>query len=446
MMLEDRLRRYASLSVPRYTSYPTAVDFSGAVLPQDYALWLGGIDSSDAISLYLHVPYCRDLCYYCGCHAKAARRDDVIDAYRATLEAEIAQVLGRVRAPLRIKRIHWGGGTPTMLGAEGLASVLRVLQTHCVFEEGFEHAIELDPRSVDQSMAQALANLGINRASLGVQDVDHQVQIAIGRVQPLSLVEAAARHLRAAGVARLNFDLIYGLPHQTPHSLTQTCAAIAALNPDRIACYGYAHLPQRRANQRLIDERALPTSDGRLELAQTMSAAFLVRGFASIGLDHFAKTDDPLAVAAREHRLHRNFQGYTDDDCKILLGFGASAITRLPQGYVQNTADNSLYAKRIASGQLATVRGCRMGAEEHIRAQIIEDLMCNFRTDLKLFGAEIDFSEELALLRPLVADGLLTIDNRVIVMTDIGRPLVRVAASVFDQFRRDETGDFSLAV
>jgi oxygen-independent coproporphyrinogen III oxidase len=447
MIVDDEtVRRHAALSIPRYTSYPTAAEFSAAVTPDDHARWLSHVPSGQRVSVYLHVPYCRDLCLYCGCHTKIARRGDVIDAYRQALEAEIATVAGHLGGRPQVARLHWGGGTPSILGAVGMQSVLDVLRRHFTIEDGIEHAIELDPRHVSRQFAGELRAMGVNRASLGVQDTNPQVQAAIGRIQPIETVQAATAHLRAAGIERLNFDLIYGLPLQTVSSLQQTCTAVAALGPDRIACYGYAHMPDRRANQRLIDSRTLPTSSQRVEQAAIVASELVLQGYQAVGIDHFAKSDDSLATAARAQRLHRNFQGYTDDDCPMLLGFGASAISRFADGYVQNMADNPRYCRTVGAGKLASVRGCSMDEDDQVRARIIESLMCNFRVDLNLVAAGRDFGDELISLRRMAGDGLVTMSDGVVEMTECGRSIVRVAAAIFDQYRSGTGGRFSLAV
>lgn len=442
----ETLRRYAVLPVPRYTSYPTAAEFADDIGGAEHAKWLGALPPGQRVSIYLHVPYCRELCHYCGCHAKAVRRDDVIDAYGQALEGEIALVAAQARGRLTVARIHWGGGTPTSLGADGLASVLEVLGRYFDIEAGIEHAIELDPRTVDEAMARDLRALGINRASLGVQDVDPLVQAAIGRIQPFEVVEAAVGSLRDAGINSLNFDLIYGLPLQTVRSLTRSVAAVARLAPDRIACYGYAHMPSRRANQRLIDPQDLPDASARIELARAVADAFLTNGYEAIGIDHFARMTDPLLAASYQGRLRRNFQGYTDDDNDMLIGFGASAISKLPGGYAQNISDNPRYCRLIGEGQLATVRGLALSRADEIRSGIISQLLCNFRVDLNGIGPREDFSDELALLRPMIEDGIVTVRDRVVEMTESGRPVVRVVAAVFDQYRRQVTGSFSPAI
>ena len=272
--VNDIVRRYARSQVPRYTSYPTAAEFTTAVASADQRRWLRDLDTTEAVSVYLHVPYCRELCLYCGCNTKKALRDDVIASYRVALEREIELVSDALSGPVRIARLHWGGGTPSILGAEGLASVMQVLRRHFVFEAGFEHAIELDPRYVTPLLAASLKELGVNRASLGVQDVNPLVQAAIGRWQPMRDVEAAVLRLRAAGIGNLNFDLIYGLPLQTIASLRKTCEIVAMLSPDRIACYGYAHMPRLKANQRRIDESTLPGVEERIDQAEAIAEEF----------------------------------------------------------------------------------------------------------------------------------------------------------------------------
>lgn len=446
MMSDVLIRRYGGLAVPRYTSYPTAAEFTSTVGPSNHEAWLRQLDLRDSVSIYLHVPYCRQLCHYCGCHTKVARRDEVIQAYREKLEDEIWLVARHLQGPFKIARLHWGGGTPSILGIDGLASVMEVLDQHGSFDEGFEHAIELDPRFVDDALARGLVSIGVNRVSLGVQDLDPDVQVAIGRVQPLSVVTNAANMLRAAGIERLNFDLMYGLPRQSIASIEATCTQVLALRPDRIACYGYAHMPRRKAQQRLIDESTLPVPDARFLQSRKVAEIFGRSGYVPIGLDHFARPDDPLAVASRSGRLRRNFQGYTDDDRATLLAFGASAISQLPEGYVQNKADIGTYMRMIGEGKLASSRGYRLKPDDRVRASIIEALMCNFRIDLSLLGENATYADELALLRPLVADGLVTLRNGILSVTEAGRPFVRVAAAVFDQFRAEDVARFSPAV
>lgn len=439
------VRRYARLQVPRYTSYPTAAEFA-SLSEQSHERLLRRLDPAEAVSLYVHVPYCSEICFYCGCHSKKAVRDDVVDDYRAAVEREIDLVGRNMGKPVRATRLHWGGGTPSILGGRGLASVIGALRRHFRLDPNFEHAIELDPRLVTAAFAGELAELGINRVSLGVQDVNPEVQAAIGRLQPLHMVEAAVARLRSVGIDDINFDLIYGLPRQTVASLRKTCATVAALAPDRIAYYGYAHIPERRANQRQIDASTLPGAEERFDQAEAIASEFRDRGYVKVGIDHFAKPDDRLARAAAAGTLHRNFQGYTDDDRNVLVGFGSSAISEFPDGYVQNVADVPRYVKAVNEGRLATARGCSIDADARRRGRIIASLLCQFRVDLNAIAPSVDFQEEIDLLAPFVAEGLVTVEGGVIAITEAGRTVARVIASVFDVFCRQRTGRFSVAV
>ena len=444
--MKDVTRRYAGQNVPRYTSYPTAADFTPMVGPADHSAWLARLDGQQSISVYLHVPYCREICLYCGCNTKMAVRDDVISRYRRALEAEIGLVASLIGKPPGIARLHWGGGTPSILGLEGLKSVLTALGSHFRFDASFEHAIELDPRYVTAELASGLAELGATRASLGVQDVNPLVQLAIGRIQPLSAVELAADRLRSAGIRSLNFDLIYGLPMQTLELIRNTCALVAAMGPDRIACFGYAHLPRLKANQRGIDEASLPFLDQRMAQAELMAEELVRFGYVRIGIDHFAKPADSLVSAAASGKLRRNFQGYTDDDRQILLGLGASSISTFADGFVQNISDVPKYIHAIEAGGLASARGRRLDEDDLRRARIIERLMCDFSADLSVIAPGVDFSGEFSILAPMIGDRLAEIQGTKLVVTEAGRPVVRVVAAAFDTCRRPQTAQFSKAV
>jgi oxygen-independent coproporphyrinogen III oxidase len=446
LLVHSAARQYARYNVPRYTSYPTAADFTPEVGASDHATWLGSLDGREGASVYLHVPYCREICLYCGCNTKMAVRDDVVAAYRRALEAEIDLVAGLIKAKPGVARLHWGGGTPSILGLDGLRSVIAALRGSFTFDDGFEHAIELDPRYVTAELAGGLADLGISRASLGVQDLDPLVQAAIGRIQPLAVVESSVERLHAAGIGNLNFDLMYGLPLQTIDSIRKTCANVAAMAPDRIACFGYAHLPRLKANQRRIDESKLPSQDQRIDHAEIIAEELVGFGYVRIGIDHFAKPGDALVAAASAGRLHRNFQGYTNDDRPILLGFGASSISTLTQGFVQNVSDVPRYIRVVEAGALASVRGCRIEADDRLRGRIIERLMCDFEVDFGAVAAQTDFSDEFAMLAPMVWDGLVEIKGSRLIVTDAGRPVVRVIAAAFDSYRRPEAAQFSKAV
>jgi len=444
-MDKNILLHYARLAVPRYTSYPTAADFS--TLDDGVRIgWLADLKQGMPVSLYLHIPYCHDICHYCGCFTKAVRRTSTIEDYVATLIEDIHLQASYLGGRPKVVHLHWGGGTPSILPRHCFEKIMTALRQEFDFDASYEHAIELDPRTVNADLASTLASIGVNRASLGVQDVNAKVQQEIGRVQPIGDVERATMYLRSHGIKRLNFDLIYGLPHQTLDSLRETCRLVGTLDPDRIACYGYAHLPSRRANQRLIDAQLLPGAFERFKQAALVDACFEAQGYISIGIDHYAKSDDPMTLALKERRLHRNFQGYTDDDCPTLIGFGASSISEFAHGFAQTVADIGQYKRAIANRQMATVRGIHIDAPDRQRAAIIRDLMCYFAVDLSDHGGRIHFDSELEQLKPLIADGIAYEQNGLITMTREGRPFVRAVAALFDRYRIQNLAQFSVAV
>jgi len=444
-MDKDTLLRYAKMAVPRYTSYPTAADFE-AIDDATRIDWLSSMEEGAAVSLYLHIPYCQDICHYCGCFTKAVRRNSTIEDYVETLIKDVHLQASHFKTKPKVVHMHWGGGTPSILSELSFKKIMASLRECFDFAENHEHAIELDPRTVTTNLASILASIGVNRASLGVQDVNEQVQKAIGRLQPIGDVKRAVAHLRAAGIERLNFDLIYGLPHQTLETLAETCNLVGALAPDRIACYGYAHLPARRANQRLIDAHLLPGAFARFGQAALVGKCFENQGYVGIGIDHYAKPDDPMALALTQRRLQRNFQGYTDDDCTTLIGFGVSSISEFNHGYAQTVADIGQYKRAIAAGQMATVRGIHIDAQDRCRARLIRDLMCYFEVDLAVHGGRSYFAPELERLQPIIADGIARERKGVITMTREGRPFVRTVAALFDRYRAQNVAQFSVAV
>lgn len=430
---------YATHAVPRYTSYPTAPHFSGAIGPKQARAWLSCLDSGTTLSLYLHVPFCRQLCLYCGCNTKMVRRIEPVAAYGETLQREIdlvADILGG-RRPVR--RIHWGGGTPSMLPQPVLARIVERLAARFDLSALTEHAIELDPRHVTPELARHLASLGIDRVSFGVQDFTMTVQAAIGRIQPIEVVAAAVGAVRAAGITRISFDLMYGLPRQSVEDAARSAALAAELEPQRIALFGYAHVPWFKPHQRLIDEASLPDAETRLAQAAAAHDALVDHGFRAIGLDHFARPDDPLTLALAQGRLRRNFQGYTDDDAGALIGLGASAIGALPQGFLQNAPDLPGYLRAIAAGQLATVKGLALTEDDRLRGDIIERLMCDLEVDVAALCARHETPPEALLpafdaLEPLCRDGLARTDGFRVMVTEAGRPFARLVAAAFDAY------------
>jgi len=441
--MTDNALTYAMRTVPRYTSYPTAPHFHSGITDAVYAGWLEKLGPKDTLSLYLHVPYCREICHYCGCHTKATRQDAPLAAYAQTLGQELELIAGHLTSPGPVKHIHWGGGTPSLLPQDSFRDLAGLMRVLFDLAPDMEHAIELDPRVVSASMARTLAEIGVNRASLGVQDFDPAVQEAIGRIQPYETVEKTTALLRAAGLDNLNFDLMYGLPAQSVETIRDTVARTVAVNPGRVALFGYAHVPWMKKHQKLIDESLLPSPSERLDLAETARRDLLDAGYVAIGLDHFAREDDSMAVALRDGDLRRNFQGYTTDQGEQLIGAGVSSIGRLTQGYVQNIADVGNWRRAILAGRLPVARGLALSNDDLLRGRIIEQLMTDYRCDLAAacssHGVDVtSLGDCLAALDELVMDGLVSVeDGRIVQVTQAGQPYVRLAAAAFDAYLAD---------
>ncbi|MFG1464912.1 oxygen-independent coproporphyrinogen III oxidase [Xanthobacter sp. DSM 24535] len=437
-MNADLLAR-AGRPVPRYTSYPTAPHFGPEVDAATYAGWLAAVPADATASLYLHVPFCAELCLYCGCHTTVARGATPLVAYASRLIEEIDLVAARLPTRLAVGHLHWGGGTPTMLSNPDFARIMALLGERFAVRGDAEIAIEIDPRVMDQAKVDTLAAAGINRASLGVQDFDPKVQEAIGRRQSFAETAAVADALRRAGITAINLDLIYGLPHQSVASVTRTLHEALALEPSRIAVFGYAHVPWMKKHQALIPESALPGPAERLDQAETIARLLNAAGYVSIGLDHFARPDDAMARHAQAGTLKRNFQGYTTDDAPVLLGFGPSSIGALPQGYVQNLPATPQWHRAVARGELPVARGRALSAEDRLRREVIERLMCDLAVDLDAVCARhaIDagyFAEELSALAPLIADGLAERDGAKVRVPEAARAFTRTVCAVFDAY------------
>ncbi len=442
--------RYAARQTPRYTSYPTAPHFHAGVDGATTRGWLAQLEPEQPLSLYIHVPFCRQLCWYCGCHMMVANRDERVTAYARLLEDEL-NILARSLPPKpRLAHVHWGGGSPSILSERDFSRLMARIGRTFALDPDCEVAMEVDPRDLGPDQARALAQAGVNRASLGVQDFNPHVQQKINRVQPYEQVVLVVEALRAAGIDRLNFDLMYGLPSQSVADVVRTVNRAADLSPDRIAVFGYAHVPWMKKHQRMIDEVDLPGTAERCEQAEAAEEALLTRGYERIGLDHFARPEDPLAVAHRRGELRRNFQGYTIDR-SALIGLGASAISALPQGYAQNVARLPDYARAIERGEPATCRGIALSEDDHLRRAIIERLMCDFQADLSAVCADYGVSPELLdrskeRLAPLARDGLVELDGDQVQVTEPGRRYVRHVAACFDAYLAEAPKRHSRAV
>ena len=422
--------------VPRYTSYPTAPVFSANTGLASQQRQLAALDPDVPVSVYVHIPFCERLCWFCACRTQGTQSLSPVESYIATLEAELALLAKQLPDGVRMGRLHWGGGTPTILPPALIHRLARAVKDLFPRTPDWEFSVEIDPTLVDADKIAALAAEGMNRASIGIQDFDPLVQQAIGREQPYETTLACVEDLRAAGITSLNADLVYGLPHQTPARMADTLDKVLSLHPDRIALFGYAHVPWVAKRQKLIDEAVLPDDPARYALAVQSARAFATAGFTAIGIDHFALPQDGLAQAARTGHLRRNFQGYTDDRCPALIGIGASSISRFPGGYVQNAAATPAYIKQIEAGQLAGSRGHDMSDEDLMRARAIEMIMCDFTLDRDAlqdqFGAlthqlDADLAQVVARFGTLVS-----LTDHKLEITPEGRPMTRIIASLFD--------------
>lgn len=425
--------------VPRYTSYPTAPQFHAGIGRDTYGRWLAQLPASMAASLYLHVPFCDSLCWFCGCHTKIVRRYGPVAAYLDVLLAEIGLVADSIGRHQKVSHVHWGGGTPTILAPDDVLRLSDRLRACFDVLSDAEFAVEIDPRELSADTVLALGRAGVTRASLGVQDVNPDVQAAINRIQPIEVTRQAVDRLRDVGVRAINVDLMYGLPHQTEAHIQATIDAVLTLAPDRLSLFGYAHLPGLKTHQKLIDEPALPDAAARWSQAAAAAARLQDAGYVWIGLDHFARPEDSLAVAQTEGRLRRNFQGYTTDSAGTLIGFGASAIGELSQGYVQNAVPLRSYGEAVTAGRLAAARGFAVSDEDRLRHHVIERLMCDLSVDLatacRRHGRSADhFVGELARLRGLESDGLVEIAGSKLRIPEAARPLMRLVAAAFDTY------------
>ena len=430
--MHPHLLPYTQRQAPRYTSYPSAPHFGPEVDAPAYKSWLGALSADASLSLYVHVPYCKRICWYCGCNTNAAHGGDTADFVADfMIEAELASAAS---AAHRVVDLHWGGGTPNTLSVDEFTRAFHHLDFWFDLDRPLAHSIEIDPRYLTQELADCYARAGVNRASLGVQTFAPAVQQAIGRVQPLEQVEQAVGMLRAAGVNQLSFDLMYGLPQQSVDDLLRSLWLATRLAPDRIALFGYAHVPWFKRRQRVINQASLPDGEARYNQVQAARAALVAHGYVAVGLDHFARPGDALARAAKDGSLRRNFQGYVAGAADAIIGLGPSAISTLPQGYVQNLTGVGAWARALDARRLPVARGHALGKDDRRRAALIERLMCTFEVDLAGFGGAGAFSRELHALEPLVADGVVSVQAGRIVIPKPMRPFCRIVAQAFDAY------------
>ncbi len=446
----DLVARYDGRA-PRYTSYPTALQFTPQVDAEVYAGWLAELPLDRPVSLYVHVPFCTRLCWFCGCNTRAINRQEPVRAYVIRLIEELALLQKALPGRLTLDGLHFGGGTPNLLSRDDLTDLFRAMRHVFRFTPNARIAAELDPVSLTHEWVRAAGHHGLNRASLGVQNLSPQVQAAVNRHERYEDIAERVGWLRDIGVESINLDLMYGLPHQTLANTLETVDSVVALAPERIALFGYAHVPWMKAHQRLIDESALPGPGDRLEQAEAAAARLVAKGYVRIGLDHFALPGDDLAKAQAEGRLRRNFQGYTADPAETLIGLGASAIGSLPQGFVQNAAQELAWQAAVGWNQLPVARGVALTDDDRFRSDVIERLMCDLFVDLAAVCARhgralSDLATERAALAPFETDGLVRQSGDRIEVTEAGRPLIRSVCAVFDAYFDPDGGRHSKAL
>ncbi|ESW62568.1 MAG: coproporphyrinogen III oxidase [Rhodobacter sp. CACIA14H1] len=440
MTQESQLARLGLFDarVPRYTSYPTAPHFAGGVGPALFSEWIQAIPAGSSISLYLHVPFCRRLCWFCACRTQGTSSDEPVRAYAQTLKAEIALLKRQLAPGITLSRLHWGGGTPTLLPADLMRDLADTVFDAVPLGPDAEFSVEIDPNEIDEDRLDALAAAGMNRASIGVQDFDPEIQKTIGREQGYELTKRVADMIRARGIRSLNADILYGLPHQTRARIADSVQKLLTLSPDRVALYGYAHVPWMSRRQQMIPSDAMPTPEERLRLFETARQLFTWDGYQEIGIDHFARPDDGMAVAARNGTLRRNFQGYTDDTAPVLIGLGASSISRFPQGYAQNASGTSDHTKAIREGRFSTHRGHIFAGEDLLRARIIEALMCDFHVSraelLQDHGVSPDRLDTLFGTAAEAFSGWVDVTAEGFSIPPKSRPLARMIARAFDAY------------
>jgi len=427
--------------VPRYTSYPTAPHFHDNINAGHYETWLNEIPSEMDLSLYFHIPFCRQLCWFCGCHTKIVNHYDPIARYMKLLQQEVELVSDHLNAK-QVKHIHFGGGSPTVVSAQDFLEFMGKVKDQFSISPTAEIAIEMDPRTLQPEKIHAYKQAGVNRASLGVQDFDESVQNAINRIQPYSMVRDIVAQLRRASIEDLNIDLVYGLPLQTQNKLLHSIEQTLNLNPNRISLFGYAHVPWMKKHQNLIHEQALPCEQERLEMFEAATSLLSERGYVSIGLDHFVRPDDALAKAEQEKTLQRNFQGYTTDTAQALLGFGVSAITTLPASYVQNTSDYIEYEKAIRDDQLPVARGIALSKNDIERRDIIMSLMCTMKAPINQDKYALEFEQ----LQPFFEQDDIEYREGILRINSQARPYLRLIAANFDSYLNNGQQQYSKAV
>jgi len=432
------IEKYAA-PVPRYTSYPTAPHFTNKVDNETYQTWVEALGEGDRLSLYVHIPFCDRLCWFCGCNTKQTLKYAPVKSYMKRVHKEIEMVAAKVKPGAVVTAVHLGGGSPTLLEPDDLELLGTKMRNSFKFADDAEISIEIDPSDVTSAKIEGMVAFGITRASIGVQDFSEKVQEAINRPQSFEITRDVVLALRKAGVKSVNLDVLYGLPFQTEERLMDTIEKTVSLQPDRIALFGYAHVPWMKTHQKLIDEAALPGTIERIEHAELAADRLVEAGYGRIGFDHFALPRDSMAIALSNGTLRRNFQGYTVDHSDALIGFGGSAIGQTSAGYVQNIVATGQYQTAIDKGQLAIAKGFELSEMDRARGWVIERLMCDFQFDIDVLQRKFgDLAPAILSDAGYVAaadkDDFVFLDRGAFGMTEKGRPFVRAIAAKFDAY------------
>lgn len=449
----DLIKRY-DLSGPRYTSYPTALQFDPDQSAQDLvATGMKTTDSNAPLSLYFHIPFCAHVCYYCACNKVITRNRKKAQPYLDTVYKEMAQVSEWYSNDRIVNQLHWGGGTPTFISDDQMSELMSHTRKHFNLrdDDKGDYSIEIDPREANPDTIKVLRDIGFNRISLGVQDVHEEVQKAVNRVQPTEQTQSVLDTARSHGFKSINMDLIYGLPHQTEDSFKETLDTVIDMDPDRLSIFNYAHMPDRFRSQKHIDAATLPSPETKLAILENTINRLLDAGYAYIGMDHFAKPDDELALAQQNGQLHRNFQGYTTHSDCDLVAMGVSSISQIGRVYYQNEHDIAGYSKAVEANNFAVKRGVVMNDDDIVRSEVIKQLICHFALDTAMIEKRfaISFADYFAAEQPELAsfaqDGLIQIDNGVITVTPAGRLLIRRICMAFDAYipKQPKTNGFS---
>lgn len=421
---------------PRYTSYPPATQFADSHDVSLRTRMLEQLTGQERLSLYVHIPFCSQLCYYCGCHTNITRKSERLVRYLVALEQEIRTIARHVTQGCVVGHVHFGGGSPTMLAPEQFIYLNKVLREVFSIADEAEIALEADPRQLSEDKISAYAKCGVNRISFGVQDIDAQVLASVNREQPFSLTQAAVRLCRDVDISQINFDLMYGLPYQQVETVEETMHMALTLSPSRIAFFGYAHVPWMKQHMKAMDLAALPDSDRRYDLFKAGSRILTQAGYQAIGIDHFVQKQDLMYDAWNRRTLRRNFQGYTTDAMDALIGFGASAISQFPGAYVQNKADTGSYETALAQGVLPPVRHIQVQPHDTMQAQIIESLMCYFEANLDEWSSRPreDFARAFRRLESMTESGVLAWRGNQLYVRQEPQLMARLVASAFDDY------------